>query len=1024
MASNSASSVQKSFKYDVFLSFRGEDTRKTFVDHLYLALVNKGIVTYKDDETIKKGERISEQLIRSIEDSRFYMIVFSKNYASSSWCLNELVEIMKCQKTTEHTAYPIFYDVEPTEVRHQSGAFGEAFAKLVAKHEKGSGMFSFLKLFTRKRKRTSEEVELDKEEDVGRWRYALNEAAGLAGMELKNTFNGHEAKFIQQIVEEVSLKLYPFNPRVDGKLVGMETRVKNVVASLDIDTNDVRLIGIKGMGGAGKTTLARAVFDRISIRFEGKSFVENVREISKDYGLKELQRHVLSTVLNDQSIFVPSVSDGKNMMKKIMGSRKILLVLDDVDHIDQLEALAGESTWFKLGCRIIITTRDEQVLKAHGVNFIHDVNLLSNQDAICLLSRYAFGREIPNQGYEELSRMVIHYAAGLPLTIKLLGSFLYGRIEGEWKDTIKRLKTIPLKETQEKLELSYNGLENDQKEIFLDIACILKGKRKKKAIRVLESRGFCAQIALRVLEQKSLISISKDKERYCYVNVHFNDVDVVERLLLHDHIEEMGMNIVRRLHPHEPKRHSRLWIKEEIEDILVNELGTEETKGIKLKYTGLHPAIIEKGLRKMKELRYLYVDTIYDSWIVGEVSQYLPDSLQSLCWKSYPFQSLPESFQGYKLVNLQMAGSKISKLWEGGEGKVLNNLKFLDLHNSEVGNLNLGMTPHLEELNLQGCRDFVELHMPAVCPKLKYLNLSGSKVSNLNLGMTPHLEELNLEACYYLQQIHTPVGFLKRLVYLNFGGCWRFKCCYGEPLPPSKKKLKKHPSFGAGPLAKLQLITEFHFECFYDEPLPSSNENVEKLSFGLCVCTNFKCFSSSICALQHVRELTLKGSIPKVPKDLYQLLNLEKLILLKMTEIEHLPDSVCMLQHLKYLELKSCWNLEQLPDDLSRLECLEELHLTDCRSLQDVPDSICKIKSLTFLNLSGCFLVDKVPKELGCIERLKQLIISGTNISRLPQSIFQLKGLHIYGSWRELESCGFTTSVEFPDYASEYYVKL
>ncbi|KAF5788892.1 putative TIR domain-containing protein [Helianthus annuus] len=224
MASNSASSVQKSFKYDVFLSFRAEDTRKTFVDHLYLALVNKGIVTYKDDETIKKGERISEQLIRSIEDSRFYIIVFSKNYASSSWCLNELVEIMKCQNTTEHTAYPIFYDVEPTEVRHQSGAFGEAFAKLVAKHEKGSGMFSFLKLFTRKRKRTSEEVDLDKEEDVGRWRYALTEAAGLAGMELKNTFNGHEAKSIQQIVEEVSLKLYPFNPRVDGKLVGMETR--------------------------------------------------------------------------------------------------------------------------------------------------------------------------------------------------------------------------------------------------------------------------------------------------------------------------------------------------------------------------------------------------------------------------------------------------------------------------------------------------------------------------------------------------------------------------------------------------------------------------------------------------------------------------------------------------------------------------------------------------------------------------------------------------------------------------------
>ncbi|KAF5788936.1 putative TIR domain-containing protein [Helianthus annuus] len=171
--SSASSSVQKIFKYDVFLSFRGEDTRKTFVDHLYLALVNKGIITYKDDETIKKGERINEQLIKSIEESRYYIIVFSKNYASSSWCLDELVKIMECQKMTEHTAYPIFYDVEPTEVRNQSGSVGQAFER-----------------FTRKSKRTLEDEDLEKELVVGKWRNALKEAASLAGMELKNTFNG------------------------------------------------------------------------------------------------------------------------------------------------------------------------------------------------------------------------------------------------------------------------------------------------------------------------------------------------------------------------------------------------------------------------------------------------------------------------------------------------------------------------------------------------------------------------------------------------------------------------------------------------------------------------------------------------------------------------------------------------------------------------------------------------------------------------------------------------------------------
>ncbi|KAJ0524513.1 putative TIR domain, P-loop containing nucleoside triphosphate hydrolase [Helianthus annuus] len=999
MASTSASSDQKRFKYDVFLSFRGEDTRKTFVDHLYHALNQKGLITYKDDEKIEKGEMIKEQLIRSIEESRFYIIVFSKKYASSSWCLEELVKIMECQKLTGHTAYPIFYDVEPTEVRNQSGSVGEAFER-----------------FTRKRKRTLEDevlhfAEQEKELEVGRWRNALKEAAGLAGMELKNTFNGHEARFIQQIVQDVSLKLHFFNSGIDGKLVGMETRVKDVVSSLEIDSDDVRMIGIKGMGGGGKTTLARAVFDHISISFEGKSFVENVREGSKGSGLKELQKKVLQNVFNDKSIDVESVYDGRSLMKKMMCSRKVLVVLDDVDDIGQLEALAGEPTWFKQGSRFIITTRDEQVLKAHRVNFIHDVCLLSQKEAMCLFSRCAFGREIPNQGYADLSRKVVHYAAGLPLTIKVLGSFFCDRTKGEWEDAIERLKTIPLKETLEKLELSFNGLENDQKEIFLDIACILKGESKKNAIKILESCGFRAQIGLRVLEQKSLITIYKQ----------YND----GMLLLHDHIEEMGRNIVRRLHPDEPKRHSRLWIKEEIEDILVNESGTEEIKCINLNYTHLHPTIIEKGLRKMKELRCLCVNRggysgIADevsqylpdilqslSWcfypfrsLPDEVSQYLPDTLQSLSWSYYPFRSLPESFQAHKLVNLEMTYSNIYKLWTGGEEKVLNKLKFLNLCGSEVrtfdltmaphlevlnfggcinfvelqfpvectklkflnlsgtkvSNLNLGMTPHLEELDLGGCIELVELqlpneclklkflnlsvtkvsnlnlgmtphleklnlhacnefelHMPVECPDLRYLELKGSKVSNLNLGLTPHLERLFLTECYCLQEIHVPVGCLTNLIHFSLDNCSSFVHFHVDKQHESTY-LDSVATFNIDaqcvpicPLHPKNNLPVFSFTCKFEEPGSSWSGNLEKLiSFSLCACKNLEYLSTTICGLQHLRELTVGGSIPG---DLWQLESLEKLCL-SMVDTQYLPDSICMLKHLKSLTLESCWDIE------------------------------------------------------------------------------------------------------------------
>ncbi|PWA47142.1 toll/interleukin-1 receptor (TIR) domain-containing protein [Artemisia annua] len=757
MASTSVSSIQNSFKYDVFLSFRGEDTRKNFVDHLYHALENKGIYTYKDDEKIKQGKMISDELIKAIEDSKFYIIVFSKNYASSSWCLEELVKIMECRTMDdEHTAYPVFYDVEPTEVRKQTGAAGVAFEK-------------------------------HKDEKAARkWREALKEASDLAGFELKSIANGHEAKFIQKIVEEISLELRFINSSIDGNLIGMEPRVNKVISSLEPGVGDVRMLGIWGMGGAGKTTLARAIFDQISIQFEGGSFIENVREVSKDSleGLKKLQKQVLSDVLKDQNIEVSSVFGGKGMMQRRMRGRKVLVVLDDVDHKDQLEALAGDCNWFKPGSRIIITTRDEQVLVAHRVSLIHNVTLLSQEEAGCLFSRYAFGRENLIQGYEVLSGQVVQYAHGLPLTIKVLGSFLCGQSEHFWIDAIKRLKTIPLTATMDRLEISFDGLEDDYKEIFLDVACILKGWWKEAAIRALESRGFHAKVGLRVLEQKSLITIS-----------------TIGRLGMHDHIQEMGRNIVHRKHPDEPNKHSRLWIGEEIEDILTNDLGTEATKCLRFRSLDFNFEFAMKGLANMKDLRFIDIWISAEckgnsiNWKFDKVSEYLPSSLRFMKWYGFPSSSLPNTFQGKYLVELDIRGSKIVQLWEDGEEKILYKLRFLrvsysdlrtfDLSASKLTNLHLENTPNLKTLILRGghlvelrvipnlerltiykCYDFVELHMPAHYLKLKYLDLSHSKLKIIHLGNAPNLERLILEGCNDLVELQMPAESLK-LEYLN-----------------------------------------------------------------------------------------------------------------------------------------------------------------------------------------------------------------------------------------------------------------
>ncbi|KAH0651219.1 hypothetical protein KY285_031337 [Solanum tuberosum] len=151
------------WSYDVFLSFRGEDVRKTFVDHLYLALQQKCINTFKDDEKLEKGKFISPELESSIEESRIALIIFSKNYANSTWCLDELTKIIECKNVKGQIVVPVFYDVDPSTVRKQKSIFGEAFSK----HE---ACFQ--------------------EDKVQKWRAALEEAANISGWDLPNTANG------------------------------------------------------------------------------------------------------------------------------------------------------------------------------------------------------------------------------------------------------------------------------------------------------------------------------------------------------------------------------------------------------------------------------------------------------------------------------------------------------------------------------------------------------------------------------------------------------------------------------------------------------------------------------------------------------------------------------------------------------------------------------------------------------------------------------------------------------------------
>lgn len=168
-------SSSQNYSYDVFLSFRGEDTRKTFTDHLYKALLDEGLITFRDDEEIERGENIKSELEKGIQESGSWIIVFSKDYASSSWCLDELLLILECRNRSKRLLLPIFYHVDPSDVRKQSGLISEAFHMHEEKFKK--------EMDDTKRK--------DLMDKIKPWRNALTQLANLGGMPLQSVANGY-----------------------------------------------------------------------------------------------------------------------------------------------------------------------------------------------------------------------------------------------------------------------------------------------------------------------------------------------------------------------------------------------------------------------------------------------------------------------------------------------------------------------------------------------------------------------------------------------------------------------------------------------------------------------------------------------------------------------------------------------------------------------------------------------------------------------------------------------------------------
>ncbi|ERM98678.1 hypothetical protein AMTR_s00109p00125940 [Amborella trichopoda] len=850
----------------VFLNFCDEDTGKSFTAHLNKSLTDSGIST-TFSLTQQKPPPPPRDIEKAIKECEVFIAVFSPNYASSFSCLHHLSYVLSLP--TRRTIVPVFYEVEPWHVCWQKGPFEGAFEdhknkntmqgwrnalKEVAHifgldtkdYSYASSSFCLDKLFyilslppTRRRPFLPATYDMEPsdfrwqkgsfkgafedhkrkngidEETMQRSRNALKEVADLSGWEMKNY--GAEANLVEKLVTYVSTNLESKAPmHIADHPVGLESRIADVMGLLDIDNVDARIIGIHGMGGIGI-----------------------------------------------------------NVIKNRIGSKKVVVVIDDIDSEKQLENLAINRGGYHKGSRIIITTRDEHVLNVNKrVDECHIYKLkeLDGTESLQLFCRSAFGMDEPKQEYANLSEDVVSNVGGLPLALEVLGSYLNDKTLEEWEEAVKNLKPISEKDVMPTLKISFDDLNEETKQMFLDIACFFIGEDRDYTIDIWKGCGFPVLNSIRKLLQRTLKKI-----------INKNG------LWMHDLLRDMGRRIVELENLDDPGRRSRLWSEEVIND------GTRKVRGINVLDTIETEAF--KSLTNLKLLRINGVSlngSFKISFIGISVDTMLFPKLKSLHLNNcYNLERIPDCSLYPNLEKLMLA----------------------ECPNLEELPDSLGSLANLKELDVTGCYNLSRY--PASIGRmrsLRYLRMGIISIAALpdDFGHLSNLEELNMEWCEQLKELPKSFRSLTSLRILKI------------------REINLIPSFFSGFSSLEELEAEF---CNLEGMIPDGFEKLSSLKTLSLGNNNFQGLPSSMRGLSQLETLSVKYckqlvAIPELPTSLKVLDAPGCKSLQTIPKLSHLSK-------LENLNISCCEKLLAI-EDLPTI--LEILNANSCISLQVIPN--------------------------------------------------------------------------------------
>ncbi|XP_056162182.1 disease resistance protein L6-like [Syzygium oleosum] len=925
----SSISTSSRTNYEVFLSFRGPDTRRGFANFLYTSLINARIIVFRDDNELDPGENIPDALVQSIKQSRISIPIISKDYASSKSCLMELAQMVECKEADAQLIIPIFYDISPADLTYRRGCVGKSFRK-------------------HKRRGIDREV-------IKKWKEALEKIAAIKGHDLRNTEIGYGA-LIEEVVSDILEWLKKNDLDVTDGLVGMKPHVREVMKKLGVIyvneqatgvyDKDVRVLGIYGTPGIGKTTVAKVVYNKIHHLFQRCSFLSNVRENGASDGLiVGLQEQLISDLRRKVRRRLGTLDQLTNVLKSSFSEMKVLILLDDVHHFDQIKHLVGDLSWFGPGSRILMTVGNINVLDGYGngVADKYEVGEMGPCQALKLFRMHAFCEYTHEEEdeYDSLSKVIVDIIGGIPLAIEVTASYLrkYKGNRQIWQNTLDSLRRKPEDKVQEVIDISYGSLNEETRKIFLDIACFFIGTDER-----IPSYMWCAckcdPRGIMILRDMGLVKIGENNE-----------------IWMHSQLREFGREIVRKENPDEPQNRSRLWNHFDALSMLNGNQSPSKVEALGLTFDeGQSECLRCERFSQLGCLRLWRLDPA----TVGGSSQNILSNLRWLDWQGCSQISELLIFHLEKLVILDLSRSQVtgdSQEW----GQIMKKAK------------------ELKVLNLSSCR-----------------NLNAFP----DFSASIYLERLVLERCFVPSQVGPLIGNLKNLVSLNLKFCTIVSdlpqelCCMkdleellidGTSIkridfePASMKKLKILSACQCGSLAHvspsighLESLEHLRLDGAAIEGLPDSIKSLKKLrSLLLGNCQNL---------------LELPGSVG----------NLESLEVMDLssTKIASLPRSVKHLKNLKVLKMENT-HLEKFPKDIKNLEKLEEIDLSKCWNLKGwILCDVRGLSSLKILRLSST-RISGLPWTLSLLSDLQQLDLSECDqlwdLQRLPSSLSILR---------------------------------